>query len=70
MQYVARKLVTDEEMRPVAVQIDYADWLEIEQRLTLPHPLRESTDLARHIGKLDWPVDGLEYQRQMRSEWD
>ena len=31
MRAIQRRIVTDEEMRPVAVQIDYEDWLEIER---------------------------------------
>ncbi len=33
MNAIRKKIVTDEDARPVAVQIDYEDWLEIE-RLT------------------------------------
>lgn len=32
---INKKIVTDETMQPVAVQIDYADWLEIEWQLRL-----------------------------------
>lgn len=35
MLSIHKKIVTDEAMRPVAVQIDYADWLEIERQLGL-----------------------------------
>ena len=30
---IRKKIVTDEESRPVTVQIDYEDWLEIERLL-------------------------------------
>jgi len=26
--------------------------------------------LAKHFGKLKWDVDGVEYQKIVRSEWD
>jgi len=26
--------------------------------------------LAKHYGKLKWGIDGLEYQKTVRSEWD
>jgi len=26
--------------------------------------------LAKHFGKLKWDIDGLEYQKAVRSEWD
>jgi hypothetical protein len=34
MLTIHKKILTDEAMRPLAVQIDYQDWLEIERRLT------------------------------------
>jgi len=35
MLTVHKKIVTDEAMQPVAVLIDYQDWLEIERQLHL-----------------------------------
>ena len=32
---IHKKIVTDEDHRPVAVQIDYDDWLRIERALDL-----------------------------------
>jgi len=29
MQPIAKKLVTNEAMQPIAIQIDYVDWLKI-----------------------------------------
>lgn len=68
MHVIPKKILTDENMQPVAVQIDYADWLEISKRLGLDDAAVE-TDLSRHIGRLDWPVDGLQYQHEIRGEW-
>ena len=70
MYDVPKKIVTDENMRPVAVQINYGDWLRIERALGSQTSVRPPTNLARHAGRLDWPLDGLEYQRKVRSEWD
>ena len=69
MHEVHKKIVTDEASRPVAVQIDYQDWIRIERALGLAPAARGLTDLSRHIGRLDWPVDGLEYQHRVRGEW-
>lgn len=33
MRDIRKKIVTDEHGEPLAVQIDYADWLEIERQL-------------------------------------
>ncbi len=30
----------------------------------------KETDLMVFSATLDWPVDGLEYQRQIRDEWE
>lgn len=26
-------------------------------------------NIAKHFGKMKWPMDGLEYQKLMRNEW-
>ena len=69
MHDVRKKIVTDEAMRPVAVQIDYEDWIGIARALGLESANPPITDLSAHSGRLDWPVDGLEYQHSVRSEW-
>jgi len=69
MRPIRKRIVTDDANQPVAVEIDYEDWCRIEQALGRPES-KPPTDLARHLGKLDWPVDGLEYQRQLRSDWN
>jgi hypothetical protein len=70
MSIIRKKLVTDEFMRPVAVLIEYADWLRIEEALGIRGNGCPPTDLSQHAGKLDWPVDGLAYQNEVRGEWD
>jgi hypothetical protein len=42
MSPIRLKIVTGEGAQPIAVQIDYADWLEIQRLLTL----RSDTDAA------------------------
>lgn len=67
---IRKHILTDEANRPVAVQIDYEDWCKIEEALEKTEAQKPPTDLARHVGKLKWPVDGLEYQREIRSAWN
>jgi len=31
---------------------------------------RNKKDVAKHFGKLKWGMDGVEYQKLVRSEWD
>lgn len=70
MRPVEKMIVTDAENRPVAVQIKYADWLEIER--TLAANGRNGTpagDLSRFAGTMKLPSDPAEYQRRSRGEW-
>lgn len=71
---IRKKLITDEQHRPLAVQIDYADWLEIERRLGLSNEaaVAPSHDFDRLLAETSgiWTEgDGLEYQRRIRDEW-
>ncbi len=70
MKPVDKMIVTDAENRPVAVQIKYADWLEIEKALSLNgKDGSTSGDLHRFAGTLRLPADPGEYQQRSRSEW-
>lgn len=70
MIVVRKKLVTNEDHQPVAVQIDYDDWLEIEKLLGLHTDKRLLTDLSEFHGVITMTEDALEYQRRIRAEWD
>jgi len=65
---IHKKLVTDERLRPIAVQIDHNDWLEIEQALALKQSPKVS-DLAAYSGTLRLGENPLEYQDRVRNEW-
>lgn len=79
MRPIEKKIVTDEQGQPVAVQIDYADWLAIERQLREETPAPEE-DVSMSELPFDqllestqgiWTQgDGLEYQRRIRAEWD
>lgn len=69
MSKINRKLILDSANCPVAVQVDYADWLEIERRLDLADPPAATVDLNRFAGKIHFAVDPLTYQKQLRREW-
>jgi len=47
MQRIRKKIVTDEAQRPIAVQIDYTDWLKIERALNLSQA-GGAIDLSRY----------------------
>ncbi len=69
MKEIRKKIVADESsMRPIAVQIDYEDWQEIERQLrTLT--TGEVIDLSKYAGKIHLTEDPLAYQKRVRSEW-
>jgi hypothetical protein len=68
MRPIRKKLVTDEDLRPVAVQIDYDDWIEIARQLGLDGAAKD-TDLAPYDGVLELSEDPLAYQERVRGEW-
>ena len=77
MRAIHKKIVMDEAQNPVAVQIDYEDWLEIERLLEgqiKKEQAKEQQDdfdeLLDKVGELWQGGDGLEYQRKIREEWD
>lgn len=77
MHAIRKKIVVDEDSHPVAVQIDYEDWLEIE-RLLNGQSEKEATkeqeddfeELADRLGEMWEGGEGLSYQIRMREEWD
>jgi len=73
MHDIRKSIITDAEMRPIAVQIDYADWLDIERSLGLSQeakPIEEmSIDPSQYSGTLSLTMDPLAFQTQLRNEW-
>jgi hypothetical protein len=68
MQRIRKKIVTDEARQPIAVQIDYTDWLKIERSLNLPQK-DEVTDLSHYCGVIPLTEEPLAYQARIRNEW-
>lgn len=69
MQRIQPKVLIDENMKPVAVQIDYADWVQIKKLLGQQDANGKVVDLSQFAGTVKWPEDGVEYQRRVREEW-
>jgi hypothetical protein len=67
---IRKKIVTDEEHKPVEVIISYDDWLEIEKQLNIQKPQPHHVDLSRFEGTIALTEDPLEFQRRIRAEWD
>ena len=68
MQRIRKKIVMDEAKQPIAVQIDYTDWVKIERSLNLPQE-DEVTDLSRYRGVISLTEEPLAYQSRLRNEW-
>lgn len=64
-----KTIITDDQQRPIAVQVDYATWLEIERILQERRGVQPGTDLNRLAGKLRLDEDPLLKQRRLRDEW-
>lgn len=70
MLTIHKKVLLDEAKKPVAVQIDYADWVEIARRLGIEEPERgESAALRRFEGAIALTEDPMAFQARMREEW-
>ncbi len=67
MRAIRKKILKDDSERPVAVQIDYEDWLEIEGLLKLS--TRGSQPADRYAGTIRLGEDPLQYQNRLRGEW-
>ena len=65
---IKKKIITDEDNQPVAVQIDYKDWLELEKILELRS--FKKGDLSKFSGVISLKEDPLEFQKKMRDEWN
>ena len=78
MEPIRKKILTDEAHHPIAVQLDYSDWLRIEPLLRERGLLKEEpTDVEGDLEALAeaarpyWQGgDGLEYQQTIREEWE
>ena len=71
MAPIRKHILTDENSRPVAVQIDYADWMRIER--LLGQAVVDEADNSEALNKLRGTItlkeDPLDLQRRWRDEW-
>jgi len=64
---IHKMILTDENMHPVAVQIPYKEWLEIE--LFIGKNTKKKSQISHLSGTLKLSEDPLKYQRRVREEW-
>ncbi len=65
---IKKKILTDENNEPIAVQIDYKDWLECEKILNLK--TARKVDLSEFAGSIQLKMNPLEFQKKIRDEWN
>ncbi|EKD75757.1 MAG: hypothetical protein ACD_44C00033G0011 [uncultured bacterium] len=61
------KIVTDQQERLIAVQIDYADWLKIQAILQQVNP-KKNVNLKKYAGSITLNKDPLKYQKRTRNK--
>lgn len=64
---IHKMILTDENMHPVAVQIPYKEWLEIE--IAISNKKVKKSHIAHLSGTIELSVDPLQYQQNIRDEW-
>ena len=69
MRRIKKKIIKDRAEQPIAVQIEYNDWLEIERSLKLQTDGVGSVNLSSYEGTVTLTEDPLEYQSRIRHEW-
>lgn len=71
MTTIRKTIVRDDNECPVAVQIDYTDWLKIEALLANTTGVEPPiSDLSAHRGCIKLTEDPMEFQLRIRGEWD
>ncbi|WP_431860304.1 hypothetical protein [Azospirillum sp.] len=67
---IRKTIITDPASgKPVAVQISYEDWTDLESRLGGVDEGKQPTDLSRHYGTLHLSEDPMAFQTRIRDEW-
>ena len=64
---IHRKMVVDENNKPLEVIISYDEWLKIENMLTKTQKIMTREKLSKYIGIVNLKEDPLEYQKRIRS---
>lgn len=65
---IHKKIVVDENSKPLEVIISYEEWEKIERLMGTGQALTSSR-LAKYVGILTLREDPLDYQKMVRNEW-
>lgn len=69
MKTIHKKIVFDENNKPVEVIINYSEWREIETLLGESTKMMSRKRLGDYAGKVHLKEDPMDFQRRIRSEW-
>lgn len=64
---IHKMILTDENMNPVAVQIPYKEWLQIE--VAISNKKTYKSHISHLSGSIKLSEDPLQYQQNVRNEW-
>ena len=65
---ISQKIVLGDRQQPVAVQIDYQDWLKLKQLLNLDRPQRAKEFFAHHAPLESFlAIEPMEYVNNLRQ---
>ena len=64
---IHRRIVVDENNKPLEVIISYDEWLKIENMITKTQKIMTREKLSKYIGIVNLKEDPLEYQKRIRS---
>ena len=70
MKILPRRIVCDENGRPVEARMDYEEFVRLERAEEGVERRDNSAELMAFAGKVKWDEDPVEYQRRLRDEWD
>jgi len=69
MLNIHKKILTDEAMHPLAVQIDYSDWLKIEQLLSKVQNTADKKPELSALGRIQQQVKSyISAERNLADE--
>ncbi len=70
MKIVSKRILSDENGRPIAVQMDYDEFVRFEKAVESVEPRDAYERMMSAVGTVKWDEDPVEYQRRLRDEWD
>ena len=71
MNSIRPSVIYDDQGRPVGVVVPYDEWLKGQKKppaMASKEPIKRTLRAGELKRKLDWPVDPVEFQRQVRSD--